>query len=76
MRHMPSQYSDTLMLQNMLYSNRHYFTAVIAYFELSDIAQQHLSANLMSYRTLTESIGPKLGFSRSDLADVVNSVCN
>ena len=31
----------------------------------------------MSYRTRTESIGPKLRYSRSDLADdVVNSVCN
>ena len=31
---------------------------------------------VMSHRTRTESIEPKLGYSRSDLADVVNSVCN
>ena len=30
----------------------------------------------MSHSTRTESIGPKLGYSCSDLGDVVNSVCN
>ena len=46
------------------------------FFNLAGVVRNEFSPLCMSHRTRTESIGPKLGYSRSDLADVVNSVCN